>query len=288
MWAPPGLLLAYLSADVAAAPHTSLAKAGGSDVWDNPWRVVLGALDGQGVRLIRGLRPYSKNSLGSHLSTVCTIVSCALPAPGLSLGGTGRFRGAGMARRRRPEMNCSKNSKTRVRPQEDSPRSEAQCTLHSACGPRLYVDHSHDRDHDSQARSVLAHLAIPSERCHLPTRTATSKGRPLVGKQTSGRRQGGRSVLLGNLLFQKGTQTFRGCQPAPRRRSSQAKHECQSSGGIPILFVIDCLIEMSHWIPTLSCLLPMFETYSWTGASVSCLNLQHGDCLHNLVAGPSA
>lgn len=140
MWAPPGLLLAYLSADVAAAPHTSLAKAGGSDVWDNPWRVVLGALDGQGVRLIRGLRPYSINSLGSHLSTVCTIVSCALPAPGLSLGGTGRFRGAGMARRRRPEMNCSKNSKTRVRPQEDSPRSEAQCTLHSAYGPRLSVD----------------------------------------------------------------------------------------------------------------------------------------------------
>lgn len=54
-----------------------------------------------------------------------------------------------------------------------------------------------------------------------------------MGKQTSGRRQGNRSVLLGDLVLRKGRNRVPTCAKAV-----QAKHEGQSSGAFPILLVI--------------------------------------------------
>lgn len=66
------------------------------------------------MRLIRGLRPYSKNSLGFHLSIVSTIVSYSRrPRHSVSLNSS--FRGAIMVRTGQPGMDRSKNLSTRVR-----------------------------------------------------------------------------------------------------------------------------------------------------------------------------
>jgi hypothetical protein len=65
-----------------------------------------------------------------------------------------------------------------------------------------------------------------------------------MGKKTFGRAPSGLSVLLGNLLVQKGR---KGSQFAPRRQSSNnTRIPATSSGVMVILFVLACLIQMSQ------------------------------------------
>ena len=174
--------------------------------------------------MIRALRPYSKNSLGSHLSTVCTIVSYSC-RPRNSASWSSKFRGASIVRKGQPGMHCSKACRD---------ARSARTLNRTGHIPRLtFLLHGpfrafHNRNNDSQAYYLLVSTC----------KEAT------FGKAGSWK-SAKRSVrAAGKFAGPEGTKRMPTCAKAVIA-TDKTRMPASSSGCILIFFVIACLIQTS-------------------------------------------